>query len=1033
MAIKFSKEQQLAIDSKNQNIIVSAGAGSGKTAVLTQRIKKILLSGIKANQLLVLTFTNPAAREMKERIMKAMQADENLKNRISEVDNAYITTFDSFALSMVKKYHDRLNVSRNIEIIDKSVLNVYKRNVLNNIFNELYQKEDEKFLDLIYKFSIKNDNTLKKDLLNLAEKLDNVIDKESYLNNYLNNFYNQDKFKEWLDQWKNLFDFYLKELTRLLEIAYTTIPNKRTVNSLKAKYQQFLSSTCLEEYYTFKPTLPSNKVYPICIEIKYCTEKILNLLFAKSYEEMEKQYFSTQPFVEVVLSILKQFYQKVDEFKYKNETFEFIDIAKMAIFVVKNNEDIKNELKYSFKEILVDEYQDTNDLQEEFINLIANNNVYMVGDIKQSIYGFRNANPMNFKNKYDAYKNHQGGMKIDLNQNFRSNRKVLNVINKIFNRIMDDEIGNANFIEDHQMNFGLKDYEKRQIEQQIKYVSYLKDTTKIDQQTEMFYVLHDIQTKIENKELVYDKELGDFRECTYKDFAILMSDSTLFNELSLLFEYYHIPNLVFKNISIFNGNIVFIFKNIVKLIILDYKKTYNEAYKASFYGVARSFLFNMQDEEIFDFITSNTINSTPLYQIIHQLSLLIKTHSLSNIIYEVIEQFNILNKLSEIGNATENVTKIEYIYQISKSMEKIDLNIFDFVEYIEDIIQNNDQIEYKINDKNENKVKIMTIHKSKGLEFPIVYFINNQKKFQISELKSNFIFSNQYGITVPFFDQGSGKTIAYFLNKEQYSNDMISEKIRLLYVALTRAREQIIILNNDSIDENIRESLDYSSGIVSPIIRKKYNSFKSIYLSIINEFNDCSYTIKKENINLHNFYLNFLKHDVEPFFHKNDKKITYFKNNINSKKIVKAHASKQQKVLITKHEVDLMNYGTKIHSLFETCDFKNYNPSLYTDYENQLIQQFLSSSLMANIKNGNIYKEFEFIENQNNQVLHGIIDLMIEYDDHIDIIDYKLSNIEDQAYLNQLNSYKNYIFNKKQKEVKTYLYSILTANIKEIK
>ena len=180
MAIKFSSEQQLAIDSRNKNIIVSAGAGSGKTAVLTERIRKILLSGVKANELLVLTFTNAAAAEMKERITKTMSKDEILKDRTYEVDSAYITTFDSFSLSLVKKYHDRINLSKNISIIDASVLNVYKRKIIDEIFDSYYLRNDELFERFICDLTPKDDVNLRKEILKLANKLDLLTNKDEW-------------------------------------------------------------------------------------------------------------------------------------------------------------------------------------------------------------------------------------------------------------------------------------------------------------------------------------------------------------------------------------------------------------------------------------------------------------------------------------------------------------------------------------------------------------------------------------------------------------------------------------------------------------------------------------------------------------------------------------------------------------------------------------------------------------------------------------------------------------------------------------
>ena len=168
-------------------------------------------------------------------------------------------------------------------------------------------------------------------------------------------------------------------------------------------------------------------------------------------EEIEESLLISKESIKIIIEILKRYYKEINEYKKDNDLYEFTDIELMAINLVKSNFEIKEELKNSFYEICIDEYQDTNDLQEEFIKLISNNNLYMVGDIKQSIYRFRNANPSIFKDKYDNYSLNNGGIKIDLLNNFRSRCEVINSINEIFSHIMDDDIGKANYKLDHEM------------------------------------------------------------------------------------------------------------------------------------------------------------------------------------------------------------------------------------------------------------------------------------------------------------------------------------------------------------------------------------------------------------------------------------------------------------------------------------------------------------------------------------------------------------------------------------------------------
>ena len=192
----WTPEQLQAINEEGKNIIVSAGAGSGKTAVLTERVIRKLKSGIHINELLVLTFTNAAAAEMKERIRKAINKTEGLENEANLIDGAYITTFDSFSLSMVKKYHTKLNVSNNIKITDDVIINIEKNRILDEIFEENYLSPTKNFTNLIKDFCLKDDKSIKQMILSISKKLDLKVDKEKYLDDYIKNFYNEENINK---------------------------------------------------------------------------------------------------------------------------------------------------------------------------------------------------------------------------------------------------------------------------------------------------------------------------------------------------------------------------------------------------------------------------------------------------------------------------------------------------------------------------------------------------------------------------------------------------------------------------------------------------------------------------------------------------------------------------------------------------------------------------------------------------------------------------------------------------------------------
>ena len=377
----WTPEQLQAINEEGKNIIVSAGAGSGKTAVLTERVIRKLKSGIHINELLVLTFTNAAAAEMKERIRKAINKTEGLENEANLIDGAYITTFDSFSLSMVKKYHTKLNVSNNIKITDDVIINIEKNRILDEIFEENYLSPTKNFTNLIKDFCLKDDKELKNYIQNIYTKIELKYDRKEYLNTYIEKTYSKENIDNYLNEYLNYIDSYRENIKELL-ISLNDYFDGTYVTKVEDTLSKFLNATTYEEICTsldFKlPAVPRNSEEEgknIKSTISSLLKEVKELLIYETTEEMKEEILSTKSNAEVIISILKELDKRLSNYKNENEVFNFTDIALLAIKVVKENEDIRKELVESFNEILVDEYQDTSDTQELFISLISNNNV----------------------------------------------------------------------------------------------------------------------------------------------------------------------------------------------------------------------------------------------------------------------------------------------------------------------------------------------------------------------------------------------------------------------------------------------------------------------------------------------------------------------------------------------------------------------------------------------------------------------------------------------------------------------------------
>ena len=1021
---KWTKEQLDAINKCGTNIIVSAGAGSGKTAVLTERVITKLGDGIKINELLILTFTNAAASEMKERIRKKISDIEELKDNLDYLDSAYITTFDSYTLSLIKKYNYLLNVSPNLSIIDQSIISIYKKDLLDKIFDKYYQDNNSLFNKFINDFAIKNDTLIKNSLLKIISSIDLISNKEDFLNNYFDNYLSDEKIKLYLKKYMELLRneidsiesnlMYISNLdSDSYEVLYSLLDSLIRSNSyddIKKNINIALPKKVSEEVSSYKKNINESLK-----TLKYLTR------FSNEEEIIESLSISKN-YITVIISIIKDFYDELNNYKFKNDLYEFTDLSILAIKLLKMHPNILEEVRNSFKEILVDEYQDTSDLQEEFISLIQNNNVYMVGDIKQSIYGFRNANPIIFKEKYDFYSNNNGGLKIDLLKNFRSRKEVLNAINEIFSRIMDDTIGGCDYIKTHQMIFGNTLYDEYSANDNYNveiYNYHSEDKNFSKEETEAFIIAKDIKNKINNNYKVIDKDTFTIRDCRYEDFCIIMDRGNAFPIYKKIFEYLNIPLNIYEDKKLTNEIDIKLISNIIELILKIKDNIFDTAFKYDFISILRSYLFSYSDEEILNIVKNNSYKDTPLYKIIENIIKEINLLNSVELLNRVINDFNIIEKTILVGNIDNTIIRIDNLKNIARNLSELGYSIKDFNNYLKEMIDGTNEITYKGINNSSNTVKIMNIHKSKGLEFPICYYSGLYKGFNTTDIKARFVYDKEYGIITPYFKEGIDNTILKDLLKEKYAINNTSEEIRLFYVALTRCKEKMIIV------ASINEDTYNSSRLVDYSIRSKYNSFLSILNSINGLLDKYIYNVNLDDYNMTKDYLKSINNNFKDFGDTN-KKITYESINISNELIINKHASKDVSEILTNEDIKKMEYGTLMHKVFEETDFLNIPDDEYSVVLNDLKNKL---NITNNTK---IYKEHEFMYEENNTTYHGIIDLVLVEKDIIKIVDYKLKNIDDPKYIEQLRVYHNYLKTIFNKDIKVYLYSIMNNELKEI-
>lgn len=1019
----WTPEQQQAIFVRGKNVIVSAGAGSGKTAVLSARILELVKEGTSVSEILVLTFTRAAALEMKERIQKNLRKNGYVEEA-NKVNFASITTFDAYALELVKKYAYLLGLSPNLTVVDNLVIQKKQEEILEVILDELYLTKDKRLTDFLTKYTQTDDVVIYRLIANILKGLDLIYDDKTYLANYINKFYSEEIIQTWVSRYVQLIKRDLLELgDELYDLKNLTQAaegqEKLTEYLDGALYDLDHSKTyaqMLDFVSNFKmPPLKSGASEELKKAKANVKDSFDNCKKALDYEnetQMYQEIMQTKDDVSFVIWLTEKVVSRLKEFKYKYQAFTFADISKLAIKLCLDYEVVKKEMS-KLKEVLVDEYQDTSDLQETFLKAIENNNIYMVGDIKQSIYRFRNANPYNFKEKYERYSQNDGGTKIDLLANFRSRREVLDNVNLIFNALMTNEFGDADYKVTHQMRFGLQDYEEKRddLDYQLEKLEYNLDKDSLFSAAEVEAFIAASKVKELMTRQVYDKDTQLLRPCRYSDIAIIVDRATNFDLFKEVFEYHGIPLYIDANLNLSSSNFS---KIIIALLSLarDYKNGFdNETYRKDLVTVLRSFIYNYTDEEIFKVIKKQIPDPTKL--LMRQIDF---NQSTSDIFFELLATFEVYDKLSFIGKELNSSLEIATLNGYLLSYSELGYDFDKAISFLEGVFEDGAKIEYSSNGMVSNQVRIMTIHHSKGLEYPYCIFPLLNVRFNQSDLDSKFGFDSSYGIYLPSFIDESKDTIIKKLVSNELLNLDLSEKVRLFYVALTRAREKMIIINPQIETKNLKTY--------------KLKNF-NLMLEYINNLGKYKKKIVIDELGLTKEYLN---HKIVNFNFKGQEKLEYQETKIDSELLVKGEISKSVSQIIDTQTRYILDLGTKMHEILELIDLQNPDFSQVKINAEWLLKlkNILALPLFKDIAQAKVYQEHEFYFEKDGHNYQGIIDLLLEYPDYFVIIDYKLSNVDKQEYVRQLEVYRNYLASISSKPSKAYLLSLIKEEIKEV-
>lgn len=951
--VKWTKEQRQVIDSRNTNLLVSAAAGSGKTAVLIERIIELVLdeeNPIDINKLLVVTFTKLAASEMRERVSKAIEKkleenpeNEHLQKQLLLLSGADITTIDSFCKDVLISYAHLVNLDSNIKVIDPSENEVLAKEVMQELFEELYENNDENFLRLVDWYAKKNtDEGLLQLLLNvnnfvnshpfpkiwLNEKAEffntNTKDDDFYLENYIldiakdvdmdleffelsikNNLKKIENYPE-LEKYIDIYNILLDALSVVKENLKKFLKDNTKFDELKISTNEFLNSS----FGSFRISKCDEEVKEIYNKVKKELDSIkseiseslktLNL----DIENIKRESDLIYPYVRSISDVVIKFKEKFWERKQKFNYVDFADIEHLALeILVDIDEDgnikpSKTALEYQekYSEVFIDEYQDSNLVQEILLSAVAKeNNRFMVGDVKQSIYRFRQADPSIFMEKYESYKKAEEDFeslnkKIMLYANFRSRSEILEGTNLIFSKIMRKETGELDYTVDERLNpmASFKETDKNvggaveifivdeKIDDEDEEINLTDEYSEEFEEIKTFKlecikiantIYNMINTK-ENSFMVYDKTLDDYRKIKYKDIVILMrSPSVKAKILEEVFLEYNIPLYSENKGGYFDTFEVDTIINLLKiidnpmqdipLISIMYSPIYNFTVaelseirlvdrKLKIYELLIKIL---EDEDIEIRISLKE----KIAKFISDLKLFIQKKSLvsaDELIWFLYKYTGYYNYVGLLDMGEQRKTNLMLLFEKAKNYEKNSYKgLFNFVNYIQKISLKSDVSEAKLISEDANVVRIMSIHKSKGLEFPIVFLANTNKKFNFRADDSNLVLHQKLGFGAIVYDMDKKTSFNSIMKKkiEKFKkNEQIAEEMRLLYVAMTRAKEKLIITGKvkgyEELKEEINSNLDERGNLSSYKIIHSENYLEWI-LSSIQNLNVCGKTL----------------------------------------------------------------------------------------------------------------------------------------------------------------------------------------------
>ncbi|MFA9376320.1 MAG: helicase-exonuclease AddAB subunit AddA [Lachnotalea sp.] len=947
MGVAWTSEQQKVIDLRNRNILVSAAAGSGKTAVLVERIISMITDNkapIDIDKLLIVTFTNAAAGQMRERISEAIEQrleeepeNEHLQKQAALVHNAYITTIHSFCLRVIRNNFNRIDLDPSFRIGDDGELKLLKSDVIEKILEKHYEEKSEEFFHFVESYSTgKSDKEL-----------------EDIILQFYNFAMSYPWPKDWLEDCKKVYQLssiaeieetawyqniteniniilndMIVQLNQMIELCSSADGPYMYGNTITQERDMFItilkSNSYVDYFNAFMGLsfgrLSSKKDENVSSTMREVIKKQRDGI-KKAVTSLKERYFYDSPehivediqkcgvSIDVLVDLTNEFSEEYASAKMDKNLVDYSDLEHFALNILVEKDltgwkptEVAEEFRDIFEEIMIDEYQDSNLVQEMLLRSVSKErigvyNSFMVGDVKQSIYKFRLARPELFMDKYNTYSLEEGvHQRIDLDKNFRSRIEVLDGTNFIFHQIMDNTLGGIHYNSECALYLGSEFPEaenERDFETEILLVDL--DSAQIEDEDakrrpileDKEYTARELEAKaiaVRMKELVHsetglkiiDKKTKEYRVAKYSDIVILLRTMSGWAETFTSI-------LMAEGIPAHTGSQTGYFSTVEVTILLNLLRIIdNPLQDIPFASVLSSPIGTVSGQE-FAMIKSDN-KSKSLYegcrqyalegcdellksklrklfeQIEHYRKLAVYT-PIHELIWIILDKTHYARFVATMPGGEQRRANLDMLVEKAIAFESTSYKgLFNFIRYIENLQKYNvDFGEAEIVNENDDTVRIISIHKSKGLEFPIVFVSGMAKQFNNQDARAKIIMHPDLGIGADYIDFANrvkAPTLIKRAMQKQIQMENLGEELRVLYVALTRAKEKLILTGAMSKIENkligwqqtqtnreklsfreISEASNYMEWVLQAIMRHKDSeAFLNSYDVVANSY-----------------------------------------------------------------------------------------------------------------------------------------------------------------------------------------------------